>query len=151
MCVSVSICKQKTCTGKRPSSLGSLTVNESENKIFLLSFSFFLLSHGLGFQNCARAIQKKASHVVYSILFQRHVNHRDADPPADGSLTGDYVTLAIVEAEVCLQLADALTGQAVHTEVPRVADALRLPRPPVHFALCILVARLEFTRVSLIP
>lgn len=39
----------------------------------------------------------------------------------------DDVTLAVVEAEVSPQLADALTGQTVHAEVACIADALRLP------------------------
>lgn len=71
-------------------------------------------------------------------------------PPADGSLARDDVTLAVVEAEVSPQLADALTGQTVHAEVACVADALRLPRPLVDLTLCILVTGLEFTGVRLV-
>lgn len=71
-------------------------------------------------------------------------------PPADGSLARDDVTLAVVKAEVSPQLADALTGQTVHTEVACVADALRLPRPFVDLTLRILVTGLEFTGVRLV-
>lgn len=129
-CVSVSICKQKTCSVQRPSSLVLLTVSEGENKILLFLF-FPFYNHMVWASKIVhvRRNSKKESNVVYSILFQlsRHVNHWDANPPADGSLTRNYVTLAIVEAEICLQLTDTLTGQAVHTEVPRVTNALRLP------------------------
>ena len=71
-------------------------------------------------------------------------------PPADGALAGDDVTLAVVEAEVRLQLADALAGQAVHAEVAGVAHALRLPRPLVDLALGVLVAGLELAGVGLV-
>lgn len=52
---------------------------------------------------------------------------RNPHPPADGSLARDDVTLAIVETEISLQLADALTGQAVHAEIASIADTLRFP------------------------
>lgn len=71
-------------------------------------------------------------------------------PPADGSLARDDVTLAVVEAEVGAQLADALAGQAVHAEVARVADALGLPGPLVDLALGVLVTGLELTGVRLV-
>lgn len=72
-------------------------------------------------------------------------------PPADGSLAGDDVTLAVVETKVRLQLADALAGEAVHAEVAGAAHALGLPRPLVHLALGVLVASLELTGVGLVP
>lgn len=71
-------------------------------------------------------------------------------PPADGSLAGDDVTLAVIEAKVSPQLTDALTRQAVHAEVASVADTLRLPRPLVHLTLRVLITRLELTGVSLV-
>lgn len=71
-------------------------------------------------------------------------------PPADGSLAGDDVTLAIIEAKVSLQLTDALTGQAIHAEVASIADTLRLARPLVHLTLCIFITCLELTGVSLV-
>lgn len=72
------------------------------------------------------------------------------NPPADGSLARDDVTLAVIEAEVSLQLTDTLTGQAVHTEVSSVTDALCLPRPLVHLTLCKLIAGLELAGVCLV-
>lgn len=62
----------------------------------------------------------------------------------------DDVTLAVVEAEVSPQLADALTGQTVHAEVACIADALRLPWPLVDLTLRVLVTGLEFTGVRLV-
>lgn len=71
-------------------------------------------------------------------------------PPADGSLAGDDVTLAVIEAKVCLELTDALTRQAINAEVTRVTNTLRLSRPLVHFTFCVLVARLELAGVCLV-
>lgn len=79
-----------------------------------------------------------------------HITPHNPDPPADGSLVGDDVTLAVIEAKVGLQLTDALTGQAVHAEIAGVTDTLRLPRPLVHLTLGVLVTRLELTRVCLV-
>lgn len=78
------------------------------------------------------------------------ITSHNPHPPADGSLSRDDVTLAVIEAEVCLQFTDALTGQAVYAEVASVTDALCLPRPLVHLTLRVLVARLELTGVGLV-
>lgn len=85
-------------------------------------------------------------------LFPTHkqITSPNPHPPADGSLARDDVTLAVIEAEVSLQLTDTLTGQAIHAEVASITDALRFPRPFVHFTLRIFVACLELARVGLV-
>lgn len=83
-------------------------------------------------------------------LSRTQITSPNPHPPADGSLAGDDVTLAVIEAKVSLQLTDTLTGQAVHAEIASITDTLRLPGPLVHFTLRILVTRLELTGVSLV-
>lgn len=68
--------------------------------------------------------------------------------PADGALARDDVTFAVIEAEVGLNLAHALTRQTVHTQVSGVAHTLRLARPPVDHAPGELVTGLELTGVG---
>lgn len=68
--------------------------------------------------------------------------------PADGALARDDVTFAVIEAEVGLNLAHALTRQTVHAQVSGVAHTLSLARPPVDHAPGELVTGLELTRVG---
>ena len=90
------------------------------------------------------------SHTLFLAHTLTQITSPNPHPPADGSLAGDDVTLAVIEAKVRPQLADALTGQAVHAEVAGVADALPFPRPLVHLTLGVLVTGLEFTGVGLV-
>lgn len=68
--------------------------------------------------------------------------------PADGALSRNYVTFAIIEAEVVLDVTDALTRQAVDAYVAWVTHALRLPRPLIHLTPGELVTGLELTGIG---
>lgn len=70
--------------------------------------------------------------------------------PAGGSMTWDYFTQASVQAVVWLHVAGALTGQAVHGAVARIAQALCLIGPAVHHAAGKLVAGQELTGICLV-
>lgn len=82
-----------------------------------------------------------------STVFVTHNQFMYTPSPADGALASDDVTLAIVEAEVELQLADAPTRQTVHAQVPGGTNTLRLPGPAVHQTPGEVVTRLELTGV----
>lgn len=86
-------------------------------------------------------------------LSPRAVTHQQRENlllPADGALARDDVALAIIEAEVLVHLADALTWQAVHAHVTGSAHAFHLARPLIHHAFGKLVACLEFAWVRLV-
>lgn len=70
--------------------------------------------------------------------------------PAGGSVPGDYLTQASVQAVIGLHLAGALAGQTPHDAVARITQTLRLIRPAVHHAAGELVARQELARVRLV-
>lgn len=44
--------------------------------------------------------------------------------PADGTLARDDVTFSIIETKILLHLTDALTWQAIHTQISSVAHTL---------------------------
>lgn len=54
--------------------------------------------------------------------------------PAGGSMPWDYFTQAFIQAVVWLQSAGALTQQAIHDAVARIAQTLRLCGPTVYHA-----------------
>lgn len=70
--------------------------------------------------------------------------------PAGGSVPGDYLTQASVQAVIGLHLAGALAGQTPHGAVARITQTLRLLRPAVHHAARELVARQELAGVRLV-
>lgn len=70
--------------------------------------------------------------------------------PAGGSVPRDYFTPASVQAVVRLHGAGALTRQAVHGAVSRIAQTLGLIGPTVHHAAWKLVAGQELTGVRLV-
>lgn len=70
--------------------------------------------------------------------------------PAGGSVPGDDLTQASIQAVVGLHLAGALAGQPPHGAVARVTQTLRLLRPAVHHAAGELVARQELAGVRLV-
>lgn len=63
---------------------------------------------------------------------RKHSFQQQGDLPTDGPLPGAYVTLAIVEAEVWLQITNAVARQPINAEVARIADTLSLPTPAIH-------------------
>lgn len=70
--------------------------------------------------------------------------------PAGGSVPGDDLTQASIQAVVGLHLAGALAGQPPHGAVARVTQTLCLRRPAVHHAAGELVARQELAGVRLV-
>lgn len=69
-------------------------------------------------------------------------------PPADGAFARQDITFAVIQAEVLLQITDALTREAVHAQVAGVAHALGLPRPLVDHAPGELVTGLELAGIG---
>lgn len=63
---------------------------------------------------------------------RRHSFQQQGDLPTDGPLPRAYVTLAIVQAEVWLQVTNAVAWQPINAEVARIADALSFPTPAIH-------------------
>lgn len=147
------MCKTKTLlhvVGCDYNSLGiRLSVRSQINKMSGQT-SLTLEAENLTSCSCKYVLKKLFSFLNLHTLMHGRSLPFNPHLPADGSLAGDDVTLAVVLAEVSLQVADALTRQAVHAEVAGVADALRLPRPLVHLTLGVLVTRLELTGVSLV-
>lgn len=70
--------------------------------------------------------------------------------PASRSVAGYYLALSAVEAVVWLEDADTPTGQAVHSDVARIAQALGLLRPSVCHAAGKLIAGQKLARICLI-
>lgn len=70
--------------------------------------------------------------------------------PAGGSVPGDDLTQASVQAVIGLHLTGALAGQTPHGAVARITQTLRLLRPAVHHAAGELIACQELTRVRLV-
>lgn len=70
--------------------------------------------------------------------------------PAGGSVPGDDLTQAPIQAVVGLHLTGALARQTPHGAVARITQTLRLLRPAVHHAAGELIARQEFTGVRLV-
>lgn len=70
--------------------------------------------------------------------------------PAGGSVAWYDLTQASVHAVIWLQVTRALTRQAVHDAVARIAQTLRLVGPTVHHAARKLVAGQEFAGVRLV-
>lgn len=72
------------------------------------------------------------------------------DLPAYGALPGADVALAIVQAEVGLQITDAVARQPIDAQVAGIADTLSLPTPAIHQALGELIAGLELAGICLL-
>lgn len=78
------------------------------------------------------------------------VEQKDDDLPANGALPRADVALAIVQAEVWLQITNAVARQPIDAQVAGIADTLSLPTPAIHQALGELIAGLEFAGICLL-
>lgn len=61
-----------------------------------------------------------------------HVHQTEDDLPTYGPLPRADVALAIIQAEVGLQITNAIAGQPVDAQVARIADTLSFPTPAIH-------------------
>lgn len=63
---------------------------------------------------------------------RKHNFQQQSDLPTDGPLPRAYVTLAVVQAEVWLQITNAVAWQPINAEVARIADTLSFPIPAIY-------------------